>query len=159
MFEMQEPRVIANVADSRAGNTKVRGRGQYANSRTKTGSGRGKSTKVCTFCEKIGHTVDSCYQKYGYPPNFKKNEGLMINNRTQDNDQFEDDDESGSIVHEDNSKDARSDSFTFTVEQRDALLAILQNQRSSHATNQVSTSRQNNKGIVCAISQCDSLRS
>lgn len=59
MFEMQEPRVIVNVADSRAGNTKVRGRGQYANSGTKTGSGRGKSTKVCTFCEKIGHTVDA----------------------------------------------------------------------------------------------------
>lgn len=157
--KMQEPRVIANVADSRGGDSKGRGRGQNANSRAKGGSGKGKSNKVCTCCEKIGHTVDKCQQKYGYPPNyFKKNEG-KINNCTQDNGQFKDDKESESIVLEDNSKDVSSGSFTFTAEQRDALLAILQNQGSSHVTNQVSTSRQNNKGIVCVISQYDSLRS
>lgn len=58
--KMQEPRVIANVADSRGGDSKGRGRGQNANSRAKGGSGKGKSNKVCTCCEKIGHTVDKC---------------------------------------------------------------------------------------------------
>lgn len=103
-----------------------------------------KSNKVCTYYNKLGHTVDKCYQKYGYPSNFKNNEGKMINNCTQDNDQFEDDDESESIVQEDKLKDTCSGSFTFTAKQSDVLLAILHNQGSSHATNQVSTSRRNN---------------
>ncbi|KAF1869335.1 hypothetical protein Lal_00018428 [Lupinus albus] len=34
--------------------------------------GRGISHgKICTYCNKSGHTVDLCYKKHGYPPNFK----------------------------------------------------------------------------------------
>jgi len=30
------------------------------------GRGRGNG-RVCSFCERIGHTVDTCYKKHGYP--------------------------------------------------------------------------------------------
>ena len=36
--------------------------------------GRGKgfnANKVCTHCGKIGHIVEVCYRKHGFPPNFK----------------------------------------------------------------------------------------
>ncbi|XP_019435943.1 PREDICTED: uncharacterized protein LOC109342409 [Lupinus angustifolius] len=36
------------------------------------GSGRTMNTKVCTFCGRERHTVDVCYSKHGFPPNFGK---------------------------------------------------------------------------------------
>lgn len=39
------------------------------------GRGRGYSNKICTFCGKSGHTVETCYRKNGYPPRFKFRDG------------------------------------------------------------------------------------
>ena len=40
------------------------------------GRGRGmNANKVCIDCGKVGHTINVCYKKHGFPPNFKfKNE-------------------------------------------------------------------------------------
>ncbi|KAF1867112.1 hypothetical protein Lal_00049540 [Lupinus albus] len=42
------------------------------------------SNKVCSFCGKNGHTIETCYFKHGFPPNFKfKSKGSIsgsINN-------------------------------------------------------------------------------
>ena len=36
------------------------------------GRGRGlNANKVCTYYGKIGHTVEVCYKKHGFPPHFK----------------------------------------------------------------------------------------
>jgi len=33
--------------------------------------GRGRCNgRVCSFCERTGYIVDTCYKKHGYPPNF-----------------------------------------------------------------------------------------
>ncbi|XP_057440419.1 uncharacterized protein LOC130732374 [Lotus japonicus] len=32
---------------------------------------RGQGRQVCSYCGKIGHTVDVCYKKHGYPQSFK----------------------------------------------------------------------------------------
>lgn len=55
-----ENQVMINVADS----TKnyARGRGGYNN-------------KVCTYCGKNGHTIETCYRKNGFPPGFKFKNG------------------------------------------------------------------------------------
>nr|KYP45328.1 hypothetical protein KK1_033114 [Cajanus cajan] len=34
------------------------------------GKGRGNS-RICTYCGKTGHTVDTCYRKHGFPPSLK----------------------------------------------------------------------------------------
>jgi len=34
------------------------------------------SRKLCTFCNRTGHTVDTCYKKHGFTPGYK------FNNRT-----------------------------------------------------------------------------
>lgn len=31
-----------------------------------------KDGRVCTFCHRTGHTIDVCYRKHGFPPNFTK---------------------------------------------------------------------------------------
>ncbi|XP_071738856.1 uncharacterized protein [Rutidosis leptorrhynchoides] len=36
----------------------------------------------CTKCQKIGHTVDRCFEIVGYPPNYK---GKMVNNKINHN--------------------------------------------------------------------------
>lgn len=30
-----------------------------------------KKTYYCTFCNFTGHTIDRCYKKHGFPPNYK----------------------------------------------------------------------------------------
>jgi len=33
--------------------------------------GRGYTSKVCSHCEKTGHTIDTCYKKHDFPPHLK----------------------------------------------------------------------------------------
>lgn len=87
---------MANVVDSRG-----RGRGthgQSTNNGGRNGNGRDRGNKVYTYCDKLGHTIDTCYQKHGYPPHyFKKNDGKVVNNYTQDDEELVDDDDSKSV--------------------------------------------------------------
>ena len=39
--------------------------------------------KNCTFCNRLGHTVDTCYKKHGFPPGYKS-----INRTSQTNNMF-----------------------------------------------------------------------
>ena len=43
--------------------------------------GRQYTSKVCSHCGKIGHVIDTCYRKHGFPPQFKfKNRKADYNN-------------------------------------------------------------------------------
>ena len=44
--------------------------------------GQQNGGKVSSFCNKTGHTVDTCFKKHGYPPHFKK--GSVINQVSSD---------------------------------------------------------------------------
>ncbi|XLS99273.1 hypothetical protein HN51_042008 [Arachis hypogaea] len=53
----------------RANNVRRRGRG-----RGKDGKGTTRGApKLCSYCEKQGHLVDTCYQKHGFPPHMQPN--------------------------------------------------------------------------------------
>nr|KYP54393.1 hypothetical protein KK1_000581 [Cajanus cajan] len=80
---IQESRVIAttnDIANNWKGNFAGRGGGFAGRGRGKS-FGRGNtsnSNKVCTFCGKENHTIDTCYFKHGFPPNFKfKNKNMQ----------------------------------------------------------------------------------
>ncbi|KAJ9185480.1 hypothetical protein P3X46_005113 [Hevea brasiliensis] len=46
-------------------------------------SGNSSNVKVCTYCGKQRHTVDTCYKKHGFPPGYKfKNSGSSTNQVT-----------------------------------------------------------------------------
>ena len=56
---IEESRILINATNTSSGSRAYgRGRGQ-------------SSSKVCTFCDKVGHTMEVCYRKHGFPPNFK----------------------------------------------------------------------------------------
>ena len=47
--------------------------------------GKGKEKPTCTHYGKIGHTVDKCYKKHGFPPGFKfKNKPFMAHQVSSD---------------------------------------------------------------------------
>lgn len=51
------------------------------------GSGCGRQCPLCIFCGLLGHTVDNCYKKHGYPIGFKgsMSSAAHVNAVTADN--------------------------------------------------------------------------
>ncbi|WVZ08647.1 hypothetical protein V8G54_021993 [Vigna mungo] len=43
------------------------------------------NSKVCTFCNITGHTIDECFKKHGYPPGHKLHRPVMVNNAATSN--------------------------------------------------------------------------
>ena len=78
--------------------------------------GRGNSSKVCSFYGKVGHLVDSCYKKHGYPLHLKSK---AANNYTIGDDL----DDTSSLISQ-KEVDETID-LAFTLEQRRAILALI----------------------------------
>ncbi|MED6193786.1 hypothetical protein PIB30_118927 [Stylosanthes scabra] len=114
----EEPKILAATSQ---------GRGNF-NSDAGSGKNYGKNkfgrnnTKMCTFCGRSGHTIDTCFKKHGYPPNQKK-WGTVATNLTSSNDDDDDD----------NEDDSKGDFQKFTdlslsKEQLQGLMSLLQSQ-------------------------------
>ena len=111
-----------------------------------------QGTKTCSFCGKSGHTVETCFRKHGFPPNFKKGQGSAANAVSSD-----DCDEEDEVSHEEAQP---SSGFSLTKEQYQGLLALLQQAQAvpasvpqnstnnqPHITNQVSSKPVSNTSI------------
>lgn len=59
-------KILAGNVDDRKGQNRSRG-GYTLRYNNRNGS------KVCTHCKKTGHTIDTCYKKHGFPPNWQRN--------------------------------------------------------------------------------------
>jgi len=52
------------------------GQRQFGRGRGDSFQGRGRgNTRVCSFCNRTNHTVETCYKKHGYPPNWGRGGG------------------------------------------------------------------------------------
>ncbi|KAJ1391719.1 hypothetical protein SESBI_36379 [Sesbania bispinosa] len=80
---LQESNIAASISDNkssfggRSGSSFGRGRGR-SNQKNFTN----QPQKICIFCGKERHTVETCYFKHGFPPNFKfknKTQGSTVN--------------------------------------------------------------------------------
>ncbi|XP_072074043.1 uncharacterized protein [Arachis hypogaea] len=110
------------------------GRGRGRGGRT-AGRGRGR-TKVCTYCGKTGHLIDTCYKKHGLPPHLKQ-ESSAINNAITDDENF-------ARIGDDQLVEDSGTELEFTREQKHALLALLKQSsldthKPQHAINQIVT--------------------
>lgn len=78
----------SNQGTWRQNNAQVRGSASYGRGRgnpnygSEEGRGRGNNynSKLCTFCHKLGHTIDECYSKHGFPPGYRPRNNSTINN-------------------------------------------------------------------------------
>ena len=98
----------------------INGQKQFGRGRGGTsyqGRGRGNG-RFCTFCERSGHIVDTCYKKHGYPPNWGRGGGNSYANMVD-----EDDNESknnfGSV-----SKNEENAGITLTKDQYQNLMTL-----------------------------------
>ncbi|XP_019420684.1 PREDICTED: uncharacterized protein LOC109330868 [Lupinus angustifolius] len=67
------------TTSGRSTNSYQRGRGRLGG---KGYNQRFSSTRICTYYNKGGHIIDTCYHKHGFPPNYtkiKENEGAVNN--------------------------------------------------------------------------------
>ncbi|KAI5427668.1 hypothetical protein KIW84_032905 [Lathyrus oleraceus] len=64
-FAIDEANRLVNAYDSR------KFAGKSSNSYGGASNNK-KDGRVCTFCHRTGHTIDVCYRRHGFPPNFTK---------------------------------------------------------------------------------------
>jgi len=100
--------------------------------------GKGNISKVCSHCGRTGYTIDTCYKKHGFPPHFKfKNQNHDQNhvNAVSQNAYSNNDKQN----HEGSKAEIQSQQISFTPEQYQTLLALLQQSKSNgNVSNQVS---------------------
>lgn len=144
-----EAKVLMNTSDGsyRGRGNGNRGRGAYSGGRN--GSGRGRGSKFCTYCNRMGHVVDTCYKKHGYPPCYFQKDSNANNCMMEE--EIEDDIRS---VRSMKLKEDADDGWklSFTPEQHKAILAMLQQSRTSHNANQIVTQTAGKSGILCTVS-------
>ncbi|GAU20316.1 hypothetical protein TSUD_337970 [Trifolium subterraneum] len=135
------------------GNYSSRGRGNRGG---RTTGGRGRGNKVCTFCGMTNHIVDNCFKKYGYPPHWPQH-GVV--NHIAQNDYVEE--EAPPDHHEEVQPEPNSGSLSFTPEQHQAILALLQGSSSmpSHSVNHFTSKPPLGTGIVCTVPSSTKLES
>ena len=83
------------------------------NDTNKSSFERRYTSKVCSHCGKIGHVIDTCYRRHGFPPQFK-----FKNHKADCNDNQQNHGGSRPKVH--------SQHISLTLEQYQTLLALLQ---------------------------------
>ncbi|XP_057420555.1 uncharacterized protein LOC130714651 [Lotus japonicus] len=93
------------------------------------------SNKKCSYCGKMGHTVEDCYKKHGFPPGFKFKNPKYANRSANCVHSNEEDQDSQEAV-----SGQESTRFGFTADQYHHLLALLppQEQKGSSSGHQAS---------------------
>ncbi|XP_019462903.1 PREDICTED: uncharacterized protein LOC109361821 [Lupinus angustifolius] len=123
-----EPRIFNSTSDNSTGRGRYRGRAlRGAGRSSRIGNMRGKvsNSKVCTFCNKVGHTIDVCYKKHGFPPHYKFSSNVNNISSSVDNDT------TNTLTEEEHL-------IGFTPAQHKAILVILK-EPTNHSNNQINT--------------------
>ena len=116
---VDESKILINSASY--GRSQGRGRGN--------GNGSSNQKRSCTFCGKTNHTVDTCYRKHGFPPNFGKNSAMANHSSLEMHEERDDLDGSKSV--------RGTESYGFTKDQYEQLVNLLQTSSSAAQVNLV----------------------
>ena len=88
----------------------------------------GRGTKLCTHCDRYGHTVEISYRKHGFPPghpSHKTNQGATINNTIVEENSKHDTDLTLNTANHD---------VQFTPQQYQSLLDLIQKPSDGNST-------------------------
>lgn len=83
-----ESKILINAASY--GKSQGRGRGNGP-------SFPSNQTHTCSFCGRNGHTIETCYRKHCFHPNFGKNSAMASHSSLETNEDREDIDDSRSV--------------------------------------------------------------
>ncbi|XP_019433047.1 PREDICTED: uncharacterized protein LOC109339946 [Lupinus angustifolius] len=146
----EDPRILSNFSESKNysqnnNDARIRGRGRgfrgqnggRSQGPTKPlNTGRGMGQKVCTYCQKTRHTIEVCYKKHGFPPNYFTSRTCNINtcgfNDNEEHTVGEGNDYTLDNTIKDNSL---SSNLTFTAEQHKALVSMFQQSKAQNNNN------------------------
>ena len=123
LITQQERQVFGDQSKAMIATSK----GGYKNNATTYGMvdgyGRGYTSKICSYCGKTGHTIDTCYKKCGFSPHFKfKNQNHHQSHAAFHNTNFNNNEQN----HEGSKSEVESQQIGFTPEQYQTLLVLLQ---------------------------------
>ncbi|XP_027352013.1 uncharacterized protein LOC113862915 [Abrus precatorius] len=111
----ENSKILVNISES--SNQELRKYNNYKGSNHQ--KFQQQTGKICSHCGRMGHTVDVCYKKHGFPPGFKFKNPKYASRTTN-------------VVVSDNlantgetSNGAQEQTFGFTAEQYRNLLALL----------------------------------
>ncbi|XP_052114803.1 uncharacterized protein LOC107477432 [Arachis duranensis] len=101
---------------------------------------RTQGYKQCIFGGKIGHTEDTCYRKHGFPPHLRiGNGGSIINNNIIT-------DEHEKKVNNTPQEVQHNSKISFSVDQKLALLALLEKQKPQQQSHNQTITLPSSKG-------------
>ncbi|XP_019442317.1 PREDICTED: uncharacterized protein LOC109347040 [Lupinus angustifolius] len=142
-----DSKLIANISNDNFDNKfRTRGRGfrgqtggrQRSQSRPQSNPRGGRCTKICTYCHKQGHTIDVCYRKHSFPPNYFTNmnniNSYMVQEPTEDEQFTNKPTDSSTKEHNEGAL------LGLTQEQHKSLVSLLeQSNTQHHNANQIVT--------------------
>ncbi|XP_072066679.1 uncharacterized protein [Arachis hypogaea] len=144
--ESQETKIFLNKITPNFNDDRNKGRGRGRGRSNATGRGR-DSRMQCTFCDKPGHTIDTCYKKHGLPPHLRQRQFSSINYMAAEaSAEKKSDDLSQCSLIDCQKKANDSSSLDLTPHQREAIIKILKGQEAqlqSQVTPQVQFSSAN----------------
>ncbi|XP_016199804.1 uncharacterized protein LOC107640819 [Arachis ipaensis] len=113
-----------------------RGRGRSRGGKFQAGErGRGGRTRMqCSFCDKTGHAVDTCYKKHGLPPHLRQrntNSAPAMMNCFNIGEETEESNDDLGFNHP-QLEEKKTTGSDFTPEQKEALLGLLNKQEVQH---------------------------
>nr|XP_029146270.1 uncharacterized protein LOC114924845 [Arachis hypogaea] len=126
--ESQETKIFLNKATPNFNDDRNKGRGRGRGRSNATGRGRGNRMQ-CTFCDKSGHTIDTCYKKHGLPPHLRQRQFSSINYMAAEAPAEKKSDYLSQCNLINYQKEANdSSSLDLTPHQREAIIKILKGQ-------------------------------
>jgi len=146
---LDESKFLALSCNSFSGNSSY-GKSNMNTSRGRGGrssGGRGKGIRVCSFCGKSNHTVDTCFKKHGFPPHYQQESSNNCSNVSGN------EEENNIAVFEHDQSNSTFEKCSFTYAQYKALLAFLQNSSTlqPHSLNDITTNNALGSWIICII--------
>ncbi|CAH9069643.1 unnamed protein product [Cuscuta europaea] len=127
----QETIALATITPNTGYNHQSRG-GYITNRGGRSGKQNNtmRNNKFCTKCKKTNHTVDTCFHIYGFPPGYNKNTNADAKSSAN---------VAGSIapfasISLVKEQDDHQNAYTFTKDQYNALMALVQQSQSSSST-------------------------
>ncbi|XP_061374820.1 uncharacterized protein LOC133317044 [Gastrolobium bilobum] len=97
-------------------------------------SRKSRGNKLCTYCKRTNHTIETCYLKHGFPPGYQTRRPYTAVAANFVSPEFDD-----SVHNADPEPEPESMNLAFSKEQHQEILELLQRSKLAHSSNMIQT--------------------